>query len=73
MELALVPSYRGQTLFPEMLELMRQSKFQLVYLEPGFWDLRSGFLLETDGIFVREEDLDRCFTHLPPPGDAHRR
>jgi FkbM family methyltransferase len=73
MELALVPSYRGQTLLPEMLELMRQSKFQLVYLEPGFWDLRSGFLLETDGIFVREEDLDRCFTHPPPPGDAHQR
>lgn len=58
MEMALIPSYRHQRLFPEMLELMIQQKFHLVHLERGFWDSSSGFLLEADGIFVREYDID---------------
>jgi FkbM family methyltransferase len=61
LELALLPSYQNQTLLPEMIGLMRKRGFELVHLERGFWDERTGYLLEADGIFVRAEMLERDF------------
>jgi FkbM family methyltransferase len=61
LEMALLPSYQDQTLFPEMIGFMRKSGFELVHLERGFWDDRTGYLLEADGIFVRAEILERDF------------
>ena len=63
LELALLPSYQSQTLLPEMIGLMRKKGFELVYLERGFWDERTGYLVEADGIFVRAEMLERDFPH----------
>jgi FkbM family methyltransferase len=61
MEMALFPSYQGQQSFSEMMEFMSESGFSLVHLERGFWDARTGYLIEVDGVFVRTEDLDRAF------------
>jgi FkbM family methyltransferase len=61
LELALIPSYQNQTLLPEMIGLMRKREFELVYLERGFSDERTGYLIEADGIFVRAELLERDF------------
>jgi hypothetical protein len=53
--------YQRQTLLPEVIGLMRKSGFELVHLDRGFWDDRTGYLLEVDGIFVRAEILERDF------------
>jgi FkbM family methyltransferase len=63
LEMALFPSYQNQTLLPEMIALMRRSGFELVDLERVFWDHRTGYLMEVDGIFVRAEILDQDFLH----------
>jgi FkbM family methyltransferase len=52
-EMALSPSYQGQKLFPEMIEFMSGIGFRLAHLERGFWDARTGYLIEVDGVFVR--------------------
>jgi FkbM family methyltransferase len=59
MEMALFLSYQGQKSFPEMMEYMSESGFRLAHLERGFWDARSGFLMEADGIFVRADEIAR--------------
>ena len=56
-QMALFPSYRGQTLLPEMISSMSDQGFALVHLERGFWDSSSGYLIEADGIFVRMDRL----------------
>jgi FkbM family methyltransferase len=61
LEMALLPSYQDQTLLPEMIVLMRKSGFELIHLERGFWDYRTGYLVETDGIFVRAEVVEEDF------------
>jgi FkbM family methyltransferase len=61
LEMALFQAYRGQTLLPEMISLMRESGFGLAHLERVFWDVHTGYLLEADGIFVRADILDRDF------------
>jgi FkbM family methyltransferase len=61
MEIALLPSYQCQLLFQDMVELMLQKRFLLVHLERGLWDPCSGFLIEVDGIFVRQDDVERYF------------
>ena len=40
---------------------MRKSGFELIHLERGFWDYRTGYLVETDGIFVRAEVVEEDF------------
>jgi FkbM family methyltransferase len=65
-EMALFPSYQGQKLFFETSGLIAQKGFQLIHLEPGAWDTRSGYLIDVDGIFVRADDLDRTFALSHP-------
>lgn len=60
-ELSLARLYEGQALFPEMIELIAASGFQLVSVEPGFADPGTGQLLQVDGIFTRTS---------PPPVHA---
>ena len=55
MEMALFQSYLGQKSLSEMMEIMSKRDFKLVHLERGFWDARTGYLIEVDGIFVRSE------------------
>jgi FkbM family methyltransferase len=52
-ELSLVPLYRDQLLFREMLDLLDDAGYDLVSLEPAYADPRNGHVLQVDGIFLR--------------------
>ena len=53
LELSLIPLYADAPLLAEVVALLAGHGFALVGLEPGLADPRSGFLLQTDGIFAR--------------------
>ena len=53
LEMSLVPLYEGETLFHEMCPLLQQKGFQLVSIEPGMNDEKTGQLFQVDGIFQR--------------------
>lgn len=52
-ELSVTPLYEGQPTIGNMLPAFADLGFELVSLEPGFGDRRTGKLLEFDGTFVR--------------------
>jgi len=53
LELSLVPLYEGAWSFSDAVEHFQASGFELVSLEPGFYDHSTGRLLQVDGIFMR--------------------
>lgn len=53
-ELSLVPLYRGQPLYPEMLDLLAGLGFSLVSQSEGMVDPSSGRLMQIDAVFVRD-------------------
>lgn len=59
MEMSLVPLYKGQRLMHSMVEKMQQLGFELIGLERGYEDPRSGHLLQVDGMFRRKAGLLR--------------
>jgi FkbM family methyltransferase len=63
-EMALFSSYRGQKGFFEIAHLMNERGFRLVHLEPVFGDCVTGYLIEVDGVFVREDRLQGVFSTL---------
>jgi hypothetical protein len=54
LEMSLVTLYEGGATFMELLEGMQQAGFAPFALLPGFTDLRSGRLLQVDGLFFRD-------------------
>jgi FkbM family methyltransferase len=52
-ELTVVTLYDGQALIGEILEYLDRRDLELVALEPGYTDPRSGQLLQLDGLFLR--------------------
>ena len=56
-ELSLAPLYEGQPLYREMIGYFENLGFDLMSLERGFFDYRTGQLLQMDGIFVRRADI----------------
>jgi FkbM family methyltransferase len=52
-ELSLVPLYREQLLFRQMLDLLDDAGYDPVSLEPAYADPRNGHVLQVDGIFLR--------------------
>lgn len=54
LELSLVPLYEGQALFKEILEQMEQLGFKIDAIYPGFSDMKTGRMLQMDGIFFRQ-------------------
>jgi FkbM family methyltransferase len=52
-ELSLVPLYREQLLFRDILDLLDDAGYALVSLEPAYADPRTGHVLQVDGIFLR--------------------
>ena len=52
-ELSVVELYAGQPLLPEVFEHLRARGFECIGLDPGFTDVRSGEMLQADGLFVR--------------------
>ena len=51
LEMSLVPLYDGSETFEFLLRWMLDHGYQLVGLQPGFTDQRTGQLLQVDGIF----------------------
>jgi len=64
-EMALFPSYHEQKSLIEMIGFMHERGFRLVNLERVFWDDRTGYLIEVDGMFVRADDLPEALGHEP--------
>lgn len=52
-EMSLVPLYRGEATYAELIAELTARGFQLMSVEPVFRDPRSGQLLAMDGIFFR--------------------
>jgi FkbM family methyltransferase len=53
LELSMVELYKGETLFNEMLNYIIKKGFTVYSLEPGFYDKKTGQLLQVDAIFYR--------------------
>ncbi len=53
-ELSLVPLYKGQLLFQEMLKFLEELGYELHAVIPGFTDPKTGRLLQIDGIFFKK-------------------
>lgn len=53
LEMSLVPLYEGTWGFLDAVEYFGAEGFDLVSLEPGFYDRATGRLLQVDGIFMR--------------------
>jgi FkbM family methyltransferase len=53
LEMSLVPLYRGESTYMELLAEMKGRGFELMAIEPAFRDPRSGQLLAVDGVFFR--------------------
>jgi FkbM family methyltransferase len=54
-ELSLVPLYRDQLMFREMLDLLDGAGYDPVSLEPAYADPRNGHVLQVDAIFLRRQ------------------
>lgn len=55
-EMSLVPLYQGQALMPAIIGHLQGEGFKLVWLERGFLDPRTGYMLQADGLFLRSDD-----------------
>ncbi len=56
LELSFLPLYDGSMLLREALDLVYSLGFTLTGLLPCFTDMRTGRMLQADGVFFREED-----------------
>lgn len=53
LEMSLTPLYASELLFDEMYQKLADEGYELVALEPGFTDEKTGRLMQVDGIFHR--------------------
>ncbi len=53
-EMSLTELYKGEILFREVIDLLESFGFNLYSLENGFYDEKSGRLLQVDGLFFRD-------------------
>ena len=51
-EMSLVPTYEGVLSFEEMTNLLKSKGFSVFSIESGYFDSKSGKLLEVDGVFL---------------------
>ena len=54
LEMALVPLYQGELLFPQMYQLLADKGYQMISIDPGFSDSNSGQVLQVEGVFCRK-------------------
>ncbi|MDQ7799473.1 MAG: FkbM family methyltransferase [Candidatus Edwardsbacteria bacterium] len=52
-ELSLIPLFKGQLTFDNLIDLLKQKGYTMVSVEPGFRNKLTGQLLQFDGIFHR--------------------
>jgi FkbM family methyltransferase len=53
-ELSLVPLYKGEFFYKEMIELIENLGYELYGVIPGFTDVKTGRLMQMDGIFFKQ-------------------
>lgn len=53
LEMSITPLYQGELLLPELIGEMKERGFALMDLKPGFFDPRTGELLQLDGLFFQ--------------------
>lgn len=58
MELSLVPLYEGGLSAEDGIALAKEHGLSLVGLVPGFTDVRTGRLLQFDGVFARSDEIE---------------
>jgi FkbM family methyltransferase len=54
-ELSLRTMYRGEKNYLQIIEFLSKYNFRLASIEPGFYDEKSGELLQFDGIFCKTQ------------------
>jgi|AntRauTorckE5430_2_1112549.scaffolds.fasta_scaffold01476_5 FkbM family methyltransferase len=54
LEMSIVPLYKNEMLFVDMINYLNQIGFKLYSLENGFSDAKNGRLLQVDGVFVKK-------------------
>lgn len=54
LELSIIPLYDSQYIYEYFFQFFRDNGFALWSLVPGFYDLKTGQLLQFDAIFIRE-------------------
>ena len=67
-EMALKPLYDGETLFHEMVEHLEQLGYTTMTIAPVFADPRTGQVLQLEGIFYRQSEVNelrRLHNRLP--------
>ena len=57
-ELSISPLYEGEQNWQVAIESMRQLGYRLMLLTPGFCNQETGEMMQTDGLFVREEAVN---------------
>lgn len=57
LELSLVPLYKGQHLWKDIIARLEGEGFALWALQPGFTDPHNGRTLQVDGLFFREQEI----------------
>lgn len=58
LEMSIVPLYKNEMLFLDMIKYLENKGFQLFSLENGHFNRKSGQLLQVDGIFVNKSFLN---------------
>lgn len=51
LEMSLLPLYKGQALYTDILDFLHSRGYSLIDVDPGFADLKTGTLLQFDGVF----------------------
>jgi FkbM family methyltransferase len=57
LEMSLRPLYAGQPLYAELMDFLHAQGYMMIDIEPGFADIKTGNLLQFDGIFRRSESI----------------
>lgn len=52
-EMSLIPSYEDVISFEDMIKLLEKKNFSVFSIESGYFDTKTGKLLEVDGIFTK--------------------
>lgn len=54
LEMSIIPLYQNSFIYKDIFKLLEFSGFELYGIEPGFYDVDSGKLLQFDGIFLKK-------------------
>lgn len=53
-EMSLIQTYEGTLSFEQMIEKLTALGFKLISIESGYYDKKTGNLLEVDGVFIKK-------------------